>query len=250
MTTESLLDKLRKIKAHAESAAKIGSEAEADAFTSMLQRLLLKHKLEMTDIEVAEQNAAEPVDEFSVDWDDVKVRNTRIGWIEVLAGHIARAHFCRILVVKGSSHITLVGRKSDAKVAEYMLVTLVRAIESMAAKEHAQYAWLCYKKTGSTYGARGFKASFINAFISRIIERLEEERRTAEAATSTALMRFNSAAAAVDSYINDKFKSRVKGAKMNGSANFAGAKRGRAAADAINLRTTGIESSSRTGELK
>jgi hypothetical protein len=51
MTQEKILDKLGKIKAHMESAQEIGNEAEAQAFAAMLQSLLLKHKLEMTDIQ-------------------------------------------------------------------------------------------------------------------------------------------------------------------------------------------------------
>jgi 1,6-anhydro-N-acetylmuramate kinase len=50
MTQEKILEKLGKIKAHMESAQEIGNEAEAQAFASMLQNLLTKHKLEMTDI--------------------------------------------------------------------------------------------------------------------------------------------------------------------------------------------------------
>ena len=47
---EKILDKLGKIKAHMESAAEIGNVAEAQVFGVMLQNLLAKHKLEMTDI--------------------------------------------------------------------------------------------------------------------------------------------------------------------------------------------------------
>lgn len=43
-------------EAHAESAEKIGNEEEAQAFAAMLQKLLLKHKLSMTEVEVAAED--------------------------------------------------------------------------------------------------------------------------------------------------------------------------------------------------
>jgi hypothetical protein len=58
---EKILDKLGKIKAHMESAKEIGNEQEAEAFAGMLQQLLLKHKLEMTDIDYNREMQDEPI---------------------------------------------------------------------------------------------------------------------------------------------------------------------------------------------
>ena len=132
---EKILEKLQKIKAHAESAEKIGSQAEAEAFAAMFQQLLLKHKISATEVEVEQLERDEPVDKFQVDWQDIRVRSTRIAWIERLAGIVARAYFCRILVHPRSSNITIVGRKSDAAIAEYMLVTLVREFSRLLGEE-------------------------------------------------------------------------------------------------------------------
>jgi len=61
MTQEKILEKLGKIKAHMESAKEIGNEEEAQAFAAMLQNLLLKHKLEMTDVQYAREMQDEPI---------------------------------------------------------------------------------------------------------------------------------------------------------------------------------------------
>ena len=60
---EKLIDKLKKIKAHADSAEKIGNEEEAYAFAAMLQKLLAKHNLDMSQIEWEEkkQQATNPI---------------------------------------------------------------------------------------------------------------------------------------------------------------------------------------------
>ena len=226
---EKILDKLIKIKAHAESAAKIGSEAEAEAFAAMLQQLLLRHKIDMTDLEIEKEEAEEPVDKYTIDWQDVKVRGARIAWIERLAGIVARAYFCRILVHPNSSRITLVGRKSDAAVAEFMIVTLVRAAEQLARKEYGKVFRM------DKYAARGFMPSFLKSFTVRIAERIEDERRTASTSTSTALVRINRAESAVTDFMKQftKKAAMVRGSRDDGNAE--GYRRGRAMADAINL---------------
>lgn len=53
---ENVMRKLAKIKALKESAESIGSEGEAMAAAAMLNELLMRHKLEMTDIQVGAGN--------------------------------------------------------------------------------------------------------------------------------------------------------------------------------------------------
>ena len=66
MTQEKILEKLGKIKAMADSAKEIGNEAEAQAFAAMLQNLLLKHKLDMTDVQYGVHLQEEPVEQSFV----------------------------------------------------------------------------------------------------------------------------------------------------------------------------------------
>lgn len=233
---DKVIEKLLKIKAHAESAAKIGSEAEAEAFAAMLQQLLLKHKIELTDLEVEQEEADEPVDKYAVDWQDVRVRANRVMWIERLAGVVARAYFCRTLVHPGSSRITLVGRRSDAAVAEFMIVTLTRLAQKLAKKERDKV----YRQDRAA--SAGFQSSFLKSFIVRIAERFEEERGTATSSSCTALVRVNRAEAAVNEFMSQgQFK---KAAVVRGSredANALGWRRGREVADGLNLRARAVE---------
>lgn len=231
---DKILDKLQKLKAHAESAAKIGSVEEAEAFAAMLQQLMLKHKISMTDIEVAEEAEADPIERLSINWQDIKVRSNRVAWIERLAGIVARAYFCRILVNPGSSRITLVGRKSDIAIAEFMIVTLTRLAERLAKKEFG----IVYRQ--NRQAAHGFKDSFLKSFIIRLDERFREER---DAATkgSTALVRVNAAEAAVNEYM-EQFKKKaaiVKGSRQD--PNALGWRRGREVADEVSLRARVME---------
>lgn len=243
---DKLLDKLKKIKAHAESADKIGNEAEAEAFAAMLQRLMLRHKIDMTDLDFEVEDAKEQVTRGNIDWKDIKVRKSRVAWIERLAGIVARAYFCRILVHPGSSRLTLVGRESDRLIAEYIIITLVRLAEKLAKKERDKV----YRQ--NRMRASGFQAAFLKAFTIRIAERLEDERRTAETSSSTALVRINRAEADVNEYMKSFTK---KAAIVRGSRrdfNAEGMRKGRAVADSMNLRGNAVESGSSraTGRIR
>ena len=253
MTNQKILDKISKLKAHAESAAKIGSEAEAQAFATMIQQLLLKYKLSMTDVELKTEDADDPVTHRDVEWQDIKVRKNRVAWIESLAEVVAKAHFCRILVYSGSSRIALVGRESDVAMAEFLLVTLTRAIEQIAEKEYNKAFYSLYRRggDGKEKVVRGFKGSFVSAFVARLAERFDEETRRAEASSSTAIALFDRTREAVRVYLRANLRTRhaamVRGSRHDHNAE--GWRRGRAAADDVRLRPGVVSGSKAPNQL-
>jgi len=239
MTTEKLLDKLAKMKRHADSAADIGSEAEAQAFAEAINRMLLEHKLEMSDIEFTEYEKEQPVVKKVVQPSEHGIRevNNRVVWQERLAGIVARAHFCRILVHCGSNRITLVGRAEDIQVAEYLYVTILRTAESLAKKAHGKYYRECFKRDGHGQAAAGFKESFYQAFIVRLAQRLEDLKQQAAASTSTALIRIEQSMQAVNDFMaNGKYGTAAPLQRLAAS-HRDGLAEGRRAADAVNLST-------------
>lgn len=247
VTQDKLLDKLQKLKNMAEGAKAIGSEAEAQAFADMLQRLLLEHDLSMTDLEFERMEQEEPVGDSYVDFKryDIKEKKTRTAWMERLASMVARANFCRILVQAGSSNFWLVGRREHRAVAEYMIVTLTRAVMDISKHEHSAYSWECYKRDGNCQAARGFKDAFITAFLLRLFERLEARKQTTGASTDTGLMRINREDAAVENEMKRRKEAketgRVNGLRVAAPSNREGVRRGRQAADKINLDGKAID---------
>jgi len=249
---ERIIEKIQKIKAHAESAERIGSEAEAEAFAEMMQKLLLRHKLEMTDIDFTKFEVEEPVEEHEIDYSkyDCQVKRARIAWIEQLAGIVARAHFCRILIHRGSTRITLVGRKSDCDVAEYMIITLQRLLTRLSIKARLAHNEECSKE-GRKADIYNFRASYIRAFVERLSQRYEAERRSQEGSSSTALVRVNRAETAVKEFMAGRRYGRaavVRGSRKDGNAE--GLRRGAAAADSISLRSNAVGSDSVRGVLR
>ena len=259
MTQEKILEKLGKLKNMADGAAAIGNEQEAQAFAAMLQNLLAKHKLEMTDVEYAQHLKEEPVEEVrcggGVTWKDgkrvykkypdVEVRRRRVAWIEQLAAIIARAHSCEIIVEPGLSLVRFVGRKMDLEVVEFLFVTMQRTAEKLADKEYVKYFYQC-KEEGDVTEARGFRPSFLNGFVHRLHERFEEEKRKMEQNNSgTALMRINREALAVRQYLEKarENKQTTAASRVQGTRNHSreGWERGKKMADGLNLKANAVK---------
>lgn len=253
MTSDRVLDKIRKIKAHMESASKIGNDKEAEAFAAMMQRMMLQHNIAMTDIEVEQMEADEPITEhwFNPEGKDGKSKRTRSYWMEDLAKIVAKAHFCDIAVNEKWNHIMLIGRKSNIEVAEFMVVTLSRLIHKMALNAW----WREWTRRGGKQSyernrevreeLKGFRPAYVKSFTQRLAERYAEERRKATQgpeATTTALVRVNRAEAATRAYMHDKFKDSEPAkqiTRFKDTVHGAGWRQGREAADAIDLGTHG-----------
>jgi len=261
MTQEKILEKLGKIKAMADSAKEIGNEAEAQAFAGMLQQLLLKHKLEMTDVEYAREMQEEPVIQYTPEtmytnvfdrskrrrvyknYPDVELTRRRTAWVEQLAAIVADAYSCRILVTTGSSIIHFVGHKSNVMITEYLFITMMRAANKLSDKAAAQFRreWRAEHGSGNTPG--DYRESWLMGFITRIAQRLQEERRKFEGPnTSMALVRVNKEALAVKNYMDEKF-GKKKSAAIGGlrSWNQEGYAAGKRTADGMNISGNAVK---------
>lgn len=145
MTIERIIDKVQKLKAHAESAEAIGNEAEAQAFAALYQRLMLQHNLEMSDLEFASLDVEDPIEWHPVDYKKYNIKQTASQpWMVRLANLVMKAHNCRSVRTNRTNLISIIGRKSDAQVAEWMYVTLIRACQRNRSRRngHIQVASL------------------------------------------------------------------------------------------------------------
>jgi hypothetical protein len=269
---EKLLDKLGKLKRMADGAELLGNEEEAQAFAAMLQRLLIKHKLQMSDVQYDAHLKEEPVEEFPCGggkfvckgkqrfyekYPDVEVVARRIEWIENLAGVIAQAYSCRILIVKGRSTVYFVGRKSDVQIVEYMFITLQRTAEKIAHSEYKKFRHQMRKLDGGggafLHRTHGFKGSFLEGFVMRLMQRLNEEKRKMEQDNSgMALMRINKEALAVNQYIDDKYKDKKPATSLarNKGFNREGYERGKKLADGMNLNANAVQAGQPNKQLQ
>lgn len=268
MGREKLLEKLAKLKNAAQGEEAVGNTAAAELFAAKFQQMLLEHDLKASDVEFAAERREQPVGEHRIDYEkypDIKLKRARVQWQEDLAFIIAKAHFCDILVYKQSSRITLVGSKDHCEVAEYMIMTLTRMADELANREYSIFSTQCVKECVycgrekkacqcSQYGGkfkpnwakcRGFRPSFLLAFVNTLNRRFSEQKRQATS-SSTALVRVNSMEHAVKSYIEEKYKGKTATALSNNSSmNVYGIKAGRQRANEVNLQANAMKTTER-----
>lgn len=180
MTIDRILRVIRKLSAHEQSARKIGSVAEADAFAARIQTLCDRYRVRLADL---------PPDELSSHikeeaWahcdigQKVKVRVER--WLETLAVGVAQGHACQVIGVQGHCIFRFIGAQADAAVARAMFSVLVIA---------GEMAWTNARRADRRLKRRLFLKGFAAAIRMRYAVRTNER-----SASSVALVRTLNAA--------------------------------------------------------
>lgn len=243
---DKIIDRIKKLNAHAESAQAIGSEAEAQSFADAVQKMLMKYKLTMSDVLFATIDKDDPIGEqfVSATKHGLQERRTRMGWIERLAGAVARAHYCRILVHPRSADVTFIGRKTDREIAEFVFVTLQRSAHKLADQEYAAY-YRKWAKLGEPERARGYRASWLNAYVTRVAHRyLEEEEALKKhyASQGVSLVRLSDAVVKVDEFMKRELRGlrTLRGVSGKVRGHQDGIRDGTRAGNNANLRGTGL----------
>lgn len=171
---ESILDKLKKLMAHRDSADAIGSQKEAEAFAARIQFLLNKYKLEEADVNDHDEEKrrinSTPADFAEAGMPKAK-QARRVWWTETLGRVVANNYMCRMMVDPRSNTLYFAGRPVDREVAVFVYITLARAAMKMADKLHKARE-LVRHLTDEPMNLRGFRESFYEGFVDGIRERL------------------------------------------------------------------------------
>ncbi len=181
------LELIRKLFAKSDSAAQLGSSEEAAAFASKANELLLRHKLELSEVDALVEEADDPIENDYADISEALglKAGKREPWLTSLFAAVARAHFCVALYVPGSKRVRLVGRRSDREIALYMVTVLAQTARRLAADfaEQEKRAFL------GEYGNAGYwrrqdtmrtKAAFLVGFAIAVKDRLKALRQEVE----------------------------------------------------------------------
>ncbi|MEN6605890.1 MAG: hypothetical protein ABFD60_01505 [Bryobacteraceae bacterium] len=257
---EKVLARLVKMQASKEGEAAIGNLEASEAFAAAINRMLIEYELNPSDIDYARTTDHDPVVEITVNLDlhGIEKKRSRIAWQETLARVVAKAHLCSFLIHTGSNHITFVGTKSHATVAEYVYSMLVPITAKMACYDYHKYQRQVFS-AGEAWKIHGFSGSWYLAFTQRIAERFNEAREAAVAAAapdvpgsqSTAMVRLDGALVKVQDYIDNKFGKKRRYASAIGVSgdHTAGRAAGRAAADAMVIGRKGVTGGHSAGRL-
>lgn len=210
---EKAIEKLRKlVKAQmVEEAA--GLEGAAQSYAAKIQELLIKHKLEFSDIDTPEEeedsNPVVYVTIFPQEWGDDRLQK-RVAATEELAQYVAPHYFCKALAMLESNCVLLVGRREDVDVCRGVLTRLMQTAitlcevalsEEILALGEDELARLLWRMSNNN---AKFRRSYLHGFNYRIKERLDKERKRIETELDcTALIRMTDA---VDRFVDDVIK--------------------------------------------
>lgn len=207
------LNKLKKLVNQKRGEEALGNFEAALAFELKINELLIKHKLELSDVERAEEDKANPLVTKTVEpqaWGEERLPK-RVAWTEGLADIIARHYFCKGLALLESNAVLFVGRAADTEIAAGVFCRLMRTGLNICETELAVRV-LEYTRPGSLNffllpppSASHFRYSFFCGFNSTIMARLnaQRERHTLNAGSQTTLMRCEKE---VEDYVNDELR--------------------------------------------
>jgi hypothetical protein len=184
VTEERIVEKLRKLVEHERSARSIGNLEEAETFAGKIQELLLRHKLEMSDVEYRAEEEKEPVlKEFipAEEWSRVSATLRLQSWIGILVAAVAKANFCN--AVRSGKGICLLGRASDREACKLTFRYLYEIALEVAPREAQAYAmtdqFLHDRLLTGQSGAvlmRTFQSGWKLGYASALYTRLEAQR--------------------------------------------------------------------------
>jgi hypothetical protein len=105
---EQIIQRIKKLKAHAESAEKIGSLEEAKVFMTKVQELMIEHNLSMFEVDTAKEDE-EVLKGFSyaekISYKDGTYYKYRFNLIKILCRH----NFCKVVYNTNSKYFTVYG---------------------------------------------------------------------------------------------------------------------------------------------
>jgi len=235
---KSILIKIQKLSAKAESAHELGNIAEAAAFSAKVSEMLTIHNLAMADLEVEEQS-----DVIGEKNDDLGVSKSMGRWTVSLLTTLCEFNFChsiyhtstkgyrynrrgrRIAIKDKNMSVTLVGRPENVEVVKYLYSVLKLQFENMSAKawkvylkelrsagflKHYSKDSIEYKKPWNSFRGVSNRQKYITSFLLGAVlgvhQKLTEQQVAAEKTHGnkiTDLVIVNDAA--VQSWVDDKF---------------------------------------------
>lgn len=133
-TPQSILDRIRKLKALSEGAAKISSIAESEAATLAMNKLLTKYNLSLLDIE--EQDSNKP--SINIEQSElISVKNTYgRQWKERLLITLCMYHYCKLIA--SGDKVFLLGTEMNTNTVIGLFSTLQSVYRYNAKEQYDQ----------------------------------------------------------------------------------------------------------------
>jgi len=225
-----IVDLLNKLINSERSERELGNVAAAETFAAKAQELLFKHKLTMTDLDYAAEEADEPIvgEIFSAEeLLDIPPKSTNENWLGILLNTLCKANFCKV-IRSAVNRYTVVGRLSDRNTVSMLFIYLSKAAMEMS-KQAANDRALDGSK-------RSFITSFKLGFASAIGERLRVTTQELKAgAQEQGLMRIDQLEKKVADTYHEMFPHAVFSSRSVSCKNYSGYNAGKAYGHAVGI---------------
>lgn len=241
MSRERVLDKLAKIMRLAASERELGNEAAADNFAQIVQKLMLQHEIEISEIKLEEsESLSDDMGKtyFSYHYHGMPFKRVR-AWQHTLATAVATAHFCELLVPSTAKEpwVVFAGKPANRMVCVYMFEVLARTAVNLAGIKYLE-AWKLELKGGDVRVLRGFKESFLDAFANRISVRYAQLAVDQARQESVALV-IRSIESQLQEYLKD-LKPCLNSPSSGDNGNSIGRRYGAIAAETVSLHANAV----------
>jgi hypothetical protein len=160
-----------------------GSLAEAEAAATLIQELLTKHKLELSDVERKAEEEKDPMSTETLYPSRYggNLEKGRVQWAEMIAEAVALAYYCMHLFALDSNILWLAGRKSDTDIAAGVFYRLCRTALTLCERDKEAAKKRAYRSGGKWTGAELFRRSYLYGFADAITRRLNQKRAEMDA---------------------------------------------------------------------
>ena len=231
LTRDKVMDKIRKLLALSTSS----NVNEAAVAAAAAQRLMFQYKVEMTEVEIATEEA-EPIVDLDILADSGQKCAMR--WQVVLLNSIARANFCRLVITPWSAYskskLRVFGKKADIQTTNYLYLAVTSHIHESCDR------W-AKEEMGSP--SRTQRGSFRYGAAITVGQRMMDARRSEEAKlripeastrNTTAIVHVETAERQVDEHLRKLFP-KTKAHRTSRSADYSSYQAGRQAGHSIPL---------------
>lgn len=171
---ESLKNKIKKLLALQEGAAKIGSIEEAANAAEKVRALLLKHNLDLYSIQ--KEGQPETVETHTFNPEEFSPK-TEGDWVTLLIAVIARHHLCSTIGTgKARSRVYVIGKPSNAEMVHFITEQLINRIRPMARGAFKNYKGFEKRNTF----IRGFLRGAVQGISAQLSEAAAREKYNAD----------------------------------------------------------------------
>lgn len=182
MSTEKILEKLRKLMNLKRSADELGNVGEASAAAAGINRLLIEYNLSEEDIptEEREKNPIIIKDIHAMP-DCITIGVGK--WYERLLNLIAKYNMCKLIRTTSGQkvkHYSIVGRQKNVKVVEYMESFIVNNVYQIARREYKEFKRTCIQSGVNPEPQASYIRSFMNGACTGLHLKFQDMKREVE----------------------------------------------------------------------